>query len=194
MYLDLIDDNTKYLRKYIWKIKVPLKIRIFMWFLHRKVILTRDNLAKRNWQGSKTCCFCDKDESIQHLFFDCLLAKTLWRIIHLTFGLAPPKNISNLFGNWLNGLNKRTKCQIRVGVCALLWALWHVRNDITFNKSRNASFLQVIPLATHWIRTWSCLQPEAQRQDMVSGSNRLETVAQDLFSRCGWQLDRRLTC
>jgi hypothetical protein len=47
MYLDLLDDDTKYLKMYIWKMKVPLKIKIFMWFLHRKVIITRDNLIKR---------------------------------------------------------------------------------------------------------------------------------------------------
>lgn len=34
MYLDLVNGYTVYLKKYIWKIKVPLKIRIFMWFLH----------------------------------------------------------------------------------------------------------------------------------------------------------------
>jgi hypothetical protein len=33
MYLDLLDDRMKFLKKYIWKIKVPLKIRVFMWFL-----------------------------------------------------------------------------------------------------------------------------------------------------------------
>ena len=162
-----------------------------MWFLHKKVILTKDNLSRRNWQGSKTCCFCDQDETIQHLFFQCSLAKISWRIVHMSFGISPPHNINHLFGSWLNGVDKRVKHQIRVGICALLWAMWHVRNDLTFNKTKNASFLQVIPLATHWTRTWLCLQPEAQRQDMDSGCNRLEMVAQDLFSRCGWQLDRK---
>jgi hypothetical protein len=47
MYLDLLDDDTKYLQKYIWKMKVPLKIKVFMWFLHQKVILTKDNLKKK---------------------------------------------------------------------------------------------------------------------------------------------------
>jgi len=47
MYLDLLNGQTVFL-KYIWKIKVPLKIRIFIWFLHRKEILTKDNLVKRN--------------------------------------------------------------------------------------------------------------------------------------------------
>jgi hypothetical protein len=41
MYLDLLNDDTKYLKKYIWEMKVPLKINFFMWFLHRKVILTK---------------------------------------------------------------------------------------------------------------------------------------------------------
>jgi hypothetical protein len=27
MYLDLLNDNTKYLRNYIWKMKVPLKVK-----------------------------------------------------------------------------------------------------------------------------------------------------------------------
>ena len=49
MYLDYLNGHTVFLRKYIWKMKVPLKIKIFMWFLHRKVILTKDNLRKRNW-------------------------------------------------------------------------------------------------------------------------------------------------
>lgn len=51
MYEDLMSDHTPYLRKYLWKVKVPLKIRIFMWFLSNKVLLTKDNLAKRNWNG-----------------------------------------------------------------------------------------------------------------------------------------------
>jgi hypothetical protein len=57
LYLDLLNDDTKYLKKYIWKMKVPLKIKVFMWFLHRKEILTKDNLIKRNWTGSDSCFF-----------------------------------------------------------------------------------------------------------------------------------------
>ena len=53
LYADFMNGHTVFLRKYIWRLKVPLKIRIFMWFLNRKVLLTKDNLAKRNWIGSK---------------------------------------------------------------------------------------------------------------------------------------------
>jgi hypothetical protein len=32
----------------IWHMKIPLKIKIFMCYLKREVILTEDNLAQRN--------------------------------------------------------------------------------------------------------------------------------------------------
>ena len=120
LYLDYMSDDTTFPHKYIWKMKVPLKIKIFMWFLYRKVILTKDNLAKRNWNGCKKYCFCDQDETIQHLFILCPLAKMVWRIIFMAFNIHPPNNIKNLFGNWLRGVEKKLKAQIRVGVCALL--------------------------------------------------------------------------
>jgi hypothetical protein len=107
-----------------------------MWFLHRKVILTKDNLIKRNWNGNDSCCFCGNNESIQHLFFECPLAKLIWRIIHMTFGLEPPKNTTHRFGNWLKGISKKDLIQIRMGVCAIIWAIWNTRNDCIFNKTK----------------------------------------------------------
>jgi hypothetical protein len=55
--------------KPLWNLKVPLKIKVFMWYLLRGVILTKDNLARRNWHGNKNVFFCDLDEDIQHLFW-----------------------------------------------------------------------------------------------------------------------------
>jgi hypothetical protein len=77
----------------------------------------------------------------------------------MTFGLEPPKNITTLFGNWLKGIPKKDLIQIRVGVCIVLWALWKTRNDFVFNKLKVPSLLQVILMVSHWIRTWSYLQP-----------------------------------
>ena len=68
MYEDLMNGHTRYLQKYLWKIKMPLKIKVFMWFLHRKVLLTKDNLARRNWHGCSRCSFCGSPETVEHLF------------------------------------------------------------------------------------------------------------------------------
>jgi hypothetical protein len=67
----------------------------------------------------------------------------------MTFGISPPMNIKDLFGKWLDGVAKTDKAHIRVGVCALVWAIWRIRNDYVFNNAKSSSFMQVIPLATH---------------------------------------------
>jgi hypothetical protein len=64
--------------KRIWKAKNPLKIKIFMWLVNQNAILTKDNLVKRNWQGNHRCSFCNLDEFIMHIFFDCYLARYVW--------------------------------------------------------------------------------------------------------------------
>jgi hypothetical protein len=37
MYLELMNNHTKFLRKYLWKLKITLKIKIFMWILNNKL-------------------------------------------------------------------------------------------------------------------------------------------------------------
>jgi len=71
------------------KLKIPLKIKIFLWFLQRGVLLTKDNLAKKNWIGSQRCCGCNSNETIKHLFLDCPYARMIWRTIFYATGLTP---------------------------------------------------------------------------------------------------------
>jgi hypothetical protein len=60
--------------KWIWKAKVPLKIKVFLWQLCQDAILTRENMCKRNWPGSPRCSFCTLPESNNHPFFTCKIA------------------------------------------------------------------------------------------------------------------------
>ena len=82
-YLHLLDSQPPFRHKMIWKLKIPLKIKIFLWFLQRGILLTKDNLAKNNWTGSQKCCGCNSNETIQHLFLNCPYARLVWRIIFL---------------------------------------------------------------------------------------------------------------
>ena len=134
MYIDVINSNSIPTSKHVCVVKVPLKIKVFMWFVHKQVILTKDNLIKRNWTGPTRCSFCDRDETIKHLFFDCPLAKVLWQTVHIAFSINPPNSVYALFGTWLNGIEPNLARHIRVGVCALLWTIWTCRNDLVFNR------------------------------------------------------------
>ena len=113
---------------------------MFMWFVHKQVILTKDNLVKRNWTGSTRCSFCDRDETIKHLFFECPLTRILWRTVQIAFNITPSSSVGMLFGTWLDGIEFDTARHIHVGVCALLWAIWNCRNDLAFNRTTNIHF------------------------------------------------------
>ena len=98
----------------VWKIKVPLKIKIFLWYLQKGVTLTKDNLLKRRWKGGSKCCFCPKDETIQHLFFECHMAKFVWTAIFFAFGVRAPTNVNDMLGSWLNGFPMKLRKQFLV--------------------------------------------------------------------------------
>lgn len=97
-----------------------------MWYLRRGIILTKDNLVKRNWTGNTTCCFCHHEETITHLFFRCKFTRATWSIIQVASNLYPPRSMANLFGNWLQGVDHKSRMLIRVGAAALFWSLWLV--------------------------------------------------------------------
>jgi hypothetical protein len=76
--------------KRIWKARLPLKIKIFLWQLNYDAILTRENMRKRNWPGCPNCSFCDNVEMAKHLFFSCGVAKVVWGAV----GACRRKNMS----------------------------------------------------------------------------------------------------
>ncbi len=152
MYLALINNGYIDRNKCIWKLKMPLKIKIFMWYLLKGVVLTKDNLARRNWNSSLRCSFCLKNKSIQHLFFDCHVAKFLWRAVQFSFGFNLPVSVSHIFDGWFLEVDKKMSKLILVGASAICWAIWLSRNNIVFDKSPSFSYMQVIFRATHWLQ------------------------------------------
>ena len=60
----------------------------------------------------------------------------------MAFNINPPVDIESLFGTWLAGVEHNTAVRIRIGICALLWAIWNCRNDMIFNRQNILNFLQ----------------------------------------------------
>jgi len=191
MYSSLMEENTIPVNCVAWKLKVPLKIKIFLWYLDKGVILTKDNLIKRKWKGDAKCCFCNCDETIRHLFFECHLAKCVWQAIQYTFAVTPPVNITCMMGSWLNGYPAKLKKQMLIGVSAICWALWLCRNEAVFQKRYPNSFLQVIFRGTYWARLWSQLSEEETMKALMNLCQRLEGVVLEFFNRGGWNCRSR---
>jgi hypothetical protein len=81
MQNDLVLKSGTPVNCWTWKSRIPLKIKIFLWYLKNGVVLTEDNLVKIQWKGCIKCYFCTEQETIQHLFFDCLMDRLMWGIV-----------------------------------------------------------------------------------------------------------------
>jgi hypothetical protein len=165
--------------------KIPLKPKKIGLYLRRGVILTKDNLVKRNLQGSSQCVFCHQDETIKHLFFQCRFARSIRSIIQVNSDLYPSTSVANIFGNWLHDIDLRFRMLIRVVAFAVVWSLWLCRNDKVFNN-KNCSLLQVIYRYTSILRLWSPLQRMENRDLFMEVCTRLKDTARDTFSLHGW--------
>jgi hypothetical protein len=88
--------------KFMWKIKIPMRVKTFIWLILKKSILTRDVLLHRGGLCPKNCLLCGSNETIDHLFFACPLARYVWNVIIVSFGFNRPfSNVQECVNIWL---------------------------------------------------------------------------------------------
>lgn len=79
----------------------------------------------------ESCPLCGGDlETIEHLFFQCELAKRLWRASHLgiNFDVGPI-----LFGDWFkNWITEAPSKELVWDSIFILWVIWCIRNEVLF--------------------------------------------------------------
>jgi hypothetical protein len=61
---------------------------------------------------TKQIVFYFAKETIQHLFFECYIARFVWSYMFFTFNNSPPRNAKNIFGDWLRGIPRSKKDDI----------------------------------------------------------------------------------
>jgi len=105
----------------IWNAKIPLKIKIWMWLIYHNAIQTKDNLLKRNWSGDQKCAFCNENETLPLLFFDCSMAKYVWSMVAYVLGARCRPASMEQFWFWIKSILKEKK-EFSHG-----WALGHWR-------------------------------------------------------------------
>jgi hypothetical protein len=185
MYLALIKNGSAIRNTLIWRLKIPLKIKIFMWYIQKEVVLTKDNLAKRIWNDGKQCCFCHENETIKHLFHECYYAKFMWGLSNLAFNIVPPQIVHHMYGTWLNGKLKR---QALARASAFCWIIWLSRNDVIFDKFPMKNFIQVHYRGTHWLRSWAQIEQHDQdKETFRMACQKIETIANH-----GWKFSKRI--
>jgi len=114
----------------VWNLKIPPRVHFFLWLLSKNKLLTRDNLSLRKKVDDKFCLFCMENESVHHLFFECVVACQMWVYMAEMFGRSVGRSFESIGVMWIS--NKRFLVD-NIFCAAALWGLWKLRNNLCFS-------------------------------------------------------------
>ncbi|CAN1164931.1 Uncharacterized mitochondrial protein AtMg00310 [Linum perenne] len=138
---DLIYQPTSLYDKHfwnlVWSLPVQPKLKIFLWKIFKGILPTRGNLAKR-FTLVTDCPVClEEEESSEHLFMRCILAKKLAQLLNIQIHVFYHDSVAY---SWriLFKMNQ----QYQVKILIFWWRLWKSRNNVVFTKSQQ--FLETL--------------------------------------------------
>jgi hypothetical protein len=107
----------------LYKARLPEKIKIFIWLLEQKAILTKDNMIKRKWQGAPDCYFCGEPEDCDHLMFLCPIARVVWGVIAICFHQKTRPVSYDQFWLWIERALPKGGSVYILGLASICWAI-----------------------------------------------------------------------
>ena len=141
----------------IWNTKVRLKVQIFLWMAWHDRIQTTNQLKRRNWDKDEVCKFCGVEETVNHLLFQCPIARVTWCWVRDSLGWpGAPTSITNFQDLFLMHGDGDRKALMWWVMAAVGWALWKSRNDLVFSniviKSPKQVAYKSFGLMKQWIK------------------------------------------
>jgi hypothetical protein len=112
--------------------QVPPRIAFFSWTAALGRFLTIDNLRKHNLIIIDWCCMCKQSgESVDHLLLHCSLARELWSMVFVLFGVhwVMPCHVLHLRAGWQGRFGNHRNMVVwrMVPHCVMCW-IWREMN------------------------------------------------------------------
>ncbi|KAL9411912.1 hypothetical protein AB3S75_045503 [Citrus x aurantiifolia] len=125
--------------RFIWKLAMPEKVKIFLWRAAHDLLPTAENLWKKKVLQEPMCqsCCCHV-ETVSHALVECNMARKIWSYSNLAEEF---RGLHRCDIVWLLQFWPRQHAKVEgAEVAALLWAIWNARNKWLFEgKQENPS-------------------------------------------------------
>lgn len=113
--------------KYIWKLDIPRKIKLFIWRAYNNGLPTGSELMRKLGFINARCCFCNyRIESPVHLFKDCWWVRALWTALNLDESHLHYQFLN--FADWIFYLSTILPVKEFRLVTVTFWYTWFNRN------------------------------------------------------------------
>ncbi|XP_026399043.1 uncharacterized protein LOC113294886 [Papaver somniferum] len=130
--------------KSLWKMKLPHRVKLFIWKCLKDIVPTRVCLSQDMNPIDVSCAICNSEaESLYHLLVLCNHAKEVWRILNVNIDriIINYHSIREWIMSWFQGVENAGDDDLKTWRSLLMvgcWIIWKERCDCVFqDKSLN---------------------------------------------------------
>lgn len=141
---------------FIWKLKIPNKIRVFLWRSLTNGLPMFQNLVRRKIDVNPLCPVCfESTESVLHIFQTCQFARLVWAISGLpAYSLVSPN--ADLW-DWIQCIKQVLAApQFEYFIC-LCWCLWNHRNRVV-HENKHEDAMDLVAFAGDYLSRYKAAQ------------------------------------
>lgn len=159
--------------KKLWALKLPPKVKIFLWRLGRNCLPVRDNLQKKRISVPLVCGLCNNGmENNWHLFISCRFAQDCWHESKLYDMIESSSLNAESFTELFFMLLSKLKGFEQTKFGMILWNIWRQRNDKVWtdtHKDPSTSVRLAMEFLCDWLRAKQISQEIASADSLDSG-------------------------
>jgi hypothetical protein len=117
---------------------------------------------------------CAENESYDHLFFECVVAKEVWRALGPLTGIVLNPKMLDISSKWL--CVKKFEAQ-NIVHAVVIWSLWKIRNYLCFNRVPWSGMQMVYLKVSYTLARSEPLWSQERRESINGVSGALVSLA-----------------
>ncbi|XP_074326550.1 uncharacterized protein LOC141664498 [Apium graveolens] len=154
----IIQENNPYQDDYgdtgfwrrLWNLKVPPKVKTFIWKAATNCLPTKDLLRTKRVNVSEWCPLCNEAaESILHTLISCSFARACWSHLFVDINVNSQQSYLQWMITEMDGKTVDQRC-MSIMLC---WAIWKCRNDLVW-KQKGMEVSEVVALTKVVLNQW----------------------------------------
>ncbi|CAA7032495.1 unnamed protein product [Microthlaspi erraticum] len=163
------------LKEQVWKLQTDPKIQTFLWKILSGAVPVADGLQTRGLKTDDLCQICGlAGESINHVIFNCSIARQVWALSnypHPLNGFDNGSVFSNIHHLLVNCNNELWPVELRSCFPWIVWTIWKNRNLFLF-KGESFSPLESVKKIRNDAEEWFLAQKLGLEEDREVIKNR----------------------
>lgn len=160
------ENNNDSIWKRLWRVKVPAKVKTFLWRTLANCLPTLNNLQTKKNHVCVTCPLCGlEEETADHCLIHCIFARACWNIVCPEFKY----DRTMIFQDWLRYLMAHLSHKTAL-IFAVCWGIWKARNEVVWNHKTPRAGV-IVSIASANLIQWQQVQVMGQPTSSIPSNS-----------------------